>query len=136
MPPAMSYSPGKQKPVAHIRGIGHRPVGDEDEEHRRPVHDHHVAGFDHADADRLGRRVDRPGRDRRAGAQPGLGRRRRRHLAGDLVRPQQLRQPLELDDRLGEARRPTRAAGDRSAGCSRTPVWRSITYSPVRRRTR
>ena len=47
-------------------------------------------GADDADAQRLGGRIDGAGDDRRARGEPGRARRLRRHVAGDVGRPQEL----------------------------------------------
>ena len=59
----------RRRPHPRVR---HGIIGDVDEEHGRPVHDHHVAGIHDADADRFGGRIDRPRRHRSPGFEPGL----------------------------------------------------------------
>ena len=87
-------------------GVGVRPLGDEDEEGGAAVHDHQIAGRDHADADRLRERVDGAHRHRRAGPEARLGRGGGADLARELVTPSQAREAFELGDPFGEARRP------------------------------
>ena len=83
-----------------------------DGEDRRAVHHHHVAGPDDADAERFRRRIDGAGNDRRAGGKPGRARRLLRHMAGNVGRPQQPRQAIELDDVGGELAAPVLLVDD------------------------
>ncbi len=77
-------------------------AGDVDEEHRRPVHDHHVARIDHTHADRLGGGINRPRGHRSARFQSGLRGRGWGNLTRDLIGPHQPRQAVQLHNRLGE----------------------------------
>ena len=71
---------------------------DENSENRRAVHQHHVAGVENADADRLGRRVDRADNHRRPGQEARSLSGARRDAAGDLRGPGEFREPVELRD--------------------------------------
>ena len=75
---------------------------DPDREDGRAVHQHHVARRQDADADRLGRRVDRPHDHRRSNRKAGFFGGVARDVAGDLGRPGDLRQALEVRDVLRE----------------------------------
>ena len=89
---------GKQPgriPQARILDAGLRQHDGED---GRAVHQHHVAGAHHADAERLGGGVDRAGDDRRARRKAGGPRCLPGDMAGDVGRPDETRQALDLDD--------------------------------------
>ena len=69
-------------------------------------------GSSDADADRLRRRVDGAGDDRRALGKPRLRRGRLRHMAGDVGRPQQLGSCSEVDDAGGKLVAPVQPSGE------------------------
>ena len=71
---------------------------DENSENRRTVHQHHVAGVENADADCLGRRVDRADNHRRPGQEARSLSGARSDAAGDLRGPGEFREPVELRD--------------------------------------
>ena len=83
-----------------------------DREDRRAVHHHHVAAADDTDAERFRRRIDGAGNHRRADGKPGRARRLRRHMAGDVGRPQKPRQAIEPDDVGGELAAPVLPVDD------------------------
>jgi hypothetical protein len=78
--------------------VFHAPLGDEDREDRRAVHQHHVAGLKRADADRLRGSVDCADDDRRTGRKACLLSGARSDAAGYIGGPGQLRQPIQFPD--------------------------------------
>ena len=108
--------PGNSHGAYHSRAVRDARFGHHDDEDGRAIHQHHVAGLEHADAERLGRRIDRAGDDRRARRSPVRSRRLRSSPCRRCRSSRQLRQPVELDDvgrefaRSSPARRRHRAA--------------------------
>ena len=128
MPRRASTVPGSVPTVAHSPGCGADALEHLRPEHRRAVHEHHVAGSADADADRLGPGVDGARGDRRAGRQPGRGGGVGGHRADDLVgqasrgssQPgRDLRRPVLGPPRPRPGRRAART-GSPSGGRART----------------
>ena len=114
MPAARQRPPGSTRRPCSTAGDGGALAQDLDEEHRRAVHEHQVAGLADADAERLRPGVDGAGAHRGARRQPGRRRGRRRHPARRPRRPGQPRAPARP-----ARRRRTRAWCQRRARCRR-----------------